>query len=123
MALGVGALGGTLFPLVRLVQHARRLLRSGFTLEDGVEATRDEARHKLREAVAALEKVRLGLLFMHAGNETVENLTMDLETARGISDQRENLLAGHREVERNLQERRKTGVYTPPVGDRKAGDE
>jgi hypothetical protein len=66
----------------------------------------------LREAVAALETIRLGLLYMQAGTGTVESLTMELEAARGISDDMENLLAGHREVERILQERRKTGVFT-----------
>jgi len=77
----------------------------------GVAATRQEAQAKLREAVAALEKIRLGLLLMHAGSGTVESMTMDLETARGISDDMDNLLAGHREVERILQERRRTGVF------------
>ncbi len=77
-----------------------------------VEATRDEARTKLREAVAALETIRLGLLYMHAGSGTVESLTMELKAAQGISDDMEQLLAGHREVERMLEERRKTGVFT-----------
>ena len=77
-----------------------------------VEATRDAAQEKLREAVAALETIRLGLLYMQAGTGTVESLTMELEAAKGISDDMDNLLAGHREVERILQERRKTGVFT-----------
>lgn len=77
----------------------------------GVEATRDDARDKLREAVKALETIRLGLLLMHGGGGTVESLTTDLRAARDISDEMENLLAGHREVERILQERRKTGVF------------
>jgi serine/threonine-protein kinase len=76
-----------------------------------VEATRDEAREKLREAVAALETIRLGLLYMQAGTGTVESLTMELQAAKGISDDMENLLAGHREVEQILQERRKTGAF------------
>lgn len=80
-----------------------------------VEATRDEAQEKLRDAVAALETIRLGLLRMHAGSGTVESLTMELESARDLSDDMENLLAGHREVERMLQERRKTGVFTLPA--------
>ena len=78
----------------------------------GVEATRDEAKEKLREAVAALETIRLGLLYMQAGTGTVESLTMELKAAKGISDDMDNLLAGHREVERILQERRETGVFT-----------
>ncbi len=81
-------------------------------VRSSVEATRDEARKKLREAVAALETIRLGLLYMHAGSGTVESLTMELKAAQGISDDMEQLLAGHREVERILEERRKTGVFT-----------
>jgi len=77
-----------------------------------VEATRDEAQEKLREAVAALETIRLGLLYMQAGTGTVESLTMELKAAKGISDDMDNLLAGHREVERILQERSKTGVFS-----------
>lgn len=77
-----------------------------------VEATRDEARKKLREAVAALETIRLGLLCMHAGSGTVESLTMELDAAQGLSDDMDKLLEGHREVERILEERRRTGVFT-----------
>ena len=76
-----------------------------------VEATRDEAQAKLRDAVAALEKIRLGLLYMRAGSATVESLTMELKVAQNLSDDMDNLLAGHREVERILHERRRTGVF------------
>jgi hypothetical protein len=79
-----------------------------------VEATRDEAQEKLRGAVAALETIRLGLLRMHAGSGTVESLTMELEAARDLSEDMEGLLEGHREVERILQERRKTGMFQLP---------
>lgn len=80
-----------------------------------VEATRDQAQDKLREAVAALETIRLGLLYMHAGSGTVESLTMELKAAQNISDDMEDLLAGHLEVERLLQERRLTGKFTIPA--------
>ena len=79
-------------------------------VRDGVERTRRAAQEKMTEAVTALEKGRLGLLYLHAGSGTVESMTMELSTARDLSDQMENLLAGHREVEQLLQERRKTGV-------------
>ncbi|MCH7565574.1 MAG: serine/threonine protein kinase [Gemmatimonadetes bacterium] len=85
-------------------------------VRSSVEATRDDARKKLREAVAALETIRLGLLYMHAGSGTVESLTMELKAAQGISDDMEQLLAGHREVERILEERRRTGVFTIVTG-------
>jgi serine/threonine-protein kinase len=75
-----------------------------------VQATRDDASGKLTQAVKALETIRLGLLMMHAGGATVESLTMDLRSAQDISQEMENLLAAHREVERLLQQRRKTGV-------------
>ncbi|HEX9886519.1 MAG TPA: serine/threonine-protein kinase [Longimicrobiales bacterium] len=78
----------------------------------GVEATRDETRDKLRGAVAALETIRLGLLRLHAGGGTVESLTLELQTARGLSDDMEKLLEGHREVERILRERRETGAFS-----------
>jgi hypothetical protein len=84
-----------------------------------VESTRDEAREKLRKAVAALETIRLGLLYMQAGTGSVQSLTMELEAAKVISEDIDNLLAGHREVERILRERRETGVFalvTQPGG-------
>ena len=76
-----------------------------------VEATRTAAGERLRKAVAALETIRLGLLYMQAGNGGVESLTMELKAAGEISGHMENLLAGHREVERILHERRNTGVF------------
>jgi eukaryotic-like serine/threonine-protein kinase len=80
-------------------------------VRSGVEATRDEAKDKLREAVAALETIRLGLLYMQAGTGTVESLTIELKAAQGISNDMDDLLEGHREVERILRERRETGVF------------
>ena len=46
-----------------------------------VSATRDEAEARMREAVTALETIRVGLLRMHAG----ESVTMELKAAQGIS--------------------------------------
>lgn len=86
-----------------------------------VEEIRNQARKKLQEAVAALETIRLGLLRMHAGDETVESLTMELDAARDLSRDMEHLLEGHREVERVLQERRKTGFFALP-GSPEAGE-
>ena len=86
-----------------------------------VVATRDEAGVRLREAVTALEKIRLGLLYMHAGSGTVESLTLDLASAKEVSEAMENLLAGHREVERLLQERRNTGVIDVSPGEGSSG--
>ncbi len=80
-------------------------------LPETVKALEDDAQ-ALRRQVAALETIRLGLLHMHAGSGTVESMTMELRAARGLSDDMENLLEGHREVERILRERREPGVLT-----------
>ncbi len=77
----------------------------------GVETTRDEAQERLTQAVRALETIRLGLLLMHGGGGTVESLTMDLAAAQDVAAEMSDLLEGHREVERILQERRKTGIF------------
>jgi len=81
-------------------------------IRDEVEETRDEAEGRLREAVAALEQIRLGLLRMHAGERVLQSVTMELKTAKDLSDDMANLLVGHREVERLLAERRATGMIT-----------
>jgi len=80
-------------------------------VRESVETTRRTAQEQLRKAVAALETIRLGLLYMQAGTGTVESLTMELQAAQGLSSDMENLLAGHREVERILHEGRATGVF------------
>ncbi|MHB1193693.1 MAG: serine/threonine-protein kinase [Longimicrobiales bacterium] len=86
-----------------------------------VEATRDEAREKLRQAVKALETIRLGLLLLHGGGGTVESLTQDLSSAREMAGNLDELLAGHREVARLLEERRTTGRFTLPAREPDAG--
>ncbi|MDX1493487.1 MAG: serine/threonine-protein kinase [Longimicrobiales bacterium] len=78
-----------------------------------VEATRNAAEERLREVVAALETIRVGLLRMHAGESVTHSVTMDLETAQGLSGDMDSLLEGHREVERLLARRRATGRITP----------
>ncbi len=77
-----------------------------------VEAARDEAEARLRGAVTALQQVRLGLLRIHAGERVLQSVTMELKTAKDLSDDMANLLEGHREVERLLAERRATGMIT-----------
>ena len=71
-----------------------------------------DAETRLRETVTALETIRLGLLRMHAGERVLQSVTMDLETAKGLSGDMSDLLEGHREVERLLAERRATGIFT-----------
>lgn len=77
-----------------------------------VSGTRDEAERRLREVVAALETIRLGLLRMHAGERVLQSVTTELETANALSGDISGILEGHREVERLLAERRATGVLT-----------
>lgn len=77
-----------------------------------VQETRDAAEARLKEVVASLETIRVGLLRMHAGESVVHSVTMDLETAQGLKGDMEDLLEGHREVERLLARRRATGTIS-----------
>jgi serine/threonine-protein kinase len=65
-------------------------------------STRAEAGDRLTEAVSALEKIRLGLLRLHAGNGTVESLTLELGSANELSRAIDGLLEGQRDVARLL---------------------
>ena len=64
--------------------------------------TRQEAQGRLTDAVSALEKIRLGLLRLHAGDGTVESLTMELGSAKELSSVIDHLLEGQRDVARLL---------------------
>jgi hypothetical protein len=64
--------------------------------------TRDEARRRLTDAISALEKIRLGLLRLHAGDGTVESLTLELGSASQLSRAIDALLEGQRDVARLL---------------------
>ncbi|NNL29513.1 MAG: hypothetical protein HKO77_00750, partial [Gemmatimonadetes bacterium] len=77
-----------------------------------VEETRDAAEARLKEVVASLETIRVGLLRMHAGESVVHSVTMDLESAQRLKGDMEDLLEGHREVERLLVRRRATGTIS-----------
>lgn len=77
-----------------------------------VSATRDEDEARMREAVTALETIRVGLLRMCAGEGVLQSVTMELKAAQGISSDLEGLLDGHREVEHLLAQRRATGTFT-----------
>ena len=67
-----------------------------------VRDARDEIHGKLREAVGALETIRLNLLRLHAGSSTVEGLTTQLGLAVAVSEEIERLIAAHDETERAL---------------------
>ncbi len=64
--------------------------------------SRDEAAARLAQAVAAMEKLRIDLLRLRAGNITVTGVTENLGEARELSAQVRRLLAGLEEVQRTL---------------------
>jgi serine/threonine-protein kinase len=71
-------------------------------LRDRLEREREKAEAQLRDAVTALETVRLNLLRMHAGVASVAGVTADLEAAREVSAAVARLAEGQREVEKLL---------------------
>jgi serine/threonine-protein kinase len=71
-------------------------------LRDRLEHEREKAEAQLRDAVTALETVRLNLLRMHAGVASVASVTADLEAAREVSAAVARLAEGQREVEKLL---------------------
>ena len=78
-------------------------------LTDRLARLRDDAQARLKDAVTALETVRLNLLRMHAGVGTAASVTADLAAAREVSDAVARLAAGRAEVEAMLQDGRKDG--------------
>ena len=69
---------------------------------DDLRAMRDEMHARLGEAVGSLETMRLGLLRLHAGSQTVEGLTTHLGIAAEVSAQVSRLVSAHEDVERSL---------------------
>jgi serine/threonine-protein kinase len=63
---------------------------------------RDLVQQRLKDAVAALETIRLNLLRLHAGTTTVKSLTTDLGLAREIARDIDRHVEGLREVEESL---------------------
>ncbi|HEX7024169.1 MAG TPA: hypothetical protein VF187_05070, partial [Gemmatimonadales bacterium] len=64
--------------------------------------TRDQARERLSESVAALETIRLDLLRLRAGAGGVDRITADLAAAGEIGATVDRLLAAGEEIERSL---------------------
>ena len=63
---------------------------------------RDIVQQRLKDAVAALETIRLNLLRLHAGTGSVRSLTTDLGLAREVARSISAQIEGFREVERAL---------------------
>ena len=64
---------------------------------------RELVQRRLKEAVAALETIRLNLLKLHAGTGSVQSLTTDLTLARHAAREVDALLAAHRDIDDALQ--------------------
>ena len=65
-------------------------------------ADRDMVQARLREAVAAMETLRLGLLRLHAGSTSLESLTTHLGLASDVSADVQRLVAAYQEVDDTL---------------------
>src|SRR3989449_7505262 len=65
-------------------------------------AERDLVQQRLKDAVAALETIRLNLLRLHAGTGTVQSLTTDLGLAREIVQDISAQVEAYREIESAL---------------------
>ena len=65
-------------------------------------AERDLVQQRLRDAVAALETIRLNLLRLHAGTGTVHSLTTDLGLARELARDIGVQVESYRIVEQEL---------------------
>ena len=64
-----------------------------------VQRDRDFVHARLRDCVAAMETLRLGLLRLHAGSTSLESLTTHLDLAADVSADVERLVAAHQEVD------------------------
>ncbi|MBK8247167.1 MAG: hypothetical protein IPK85_07230 [Gemmatimonadetes bacterium] len=71
-----------------------------------VRATRDELSARLKDAVSAMETIRLQLLRLHAGAVSPHSVTTHIGLARDVSDQVARLIAAQDEVEQSLAGRR-----------------
>jgi serine/threonine-protein kinase len=65
-------------------------------------AERDLVQQRLRDAVAALETIRLNLLRLHAGTGSVQSLTTDLGLARELARDIGAQVDGLEDIEREL---------------------
>src|SRR5256714_296268 len=74
----------------------------GARIVPALTAERDLVQQRLKDAVAALETIRLNLLRLHAGTGTVTSLTTDLGLAREIASDIGRHVEGLREVEEAL---------------------
>ena len=67
-----------------------------------IEEERDAIEQRHRDAVTALDDIRLGLIRLQAGTGGIETITADLLAGQELSEDVERLLEGRKEVERML---------------------
>lgn len=67
-----------------------------------LQAEREAVQRRLKDAVAALETIRLNLLRLHAGAGSVQRLTTDLTLAREAAREVERLFEAQREIDAAL---------------------
>jgi hypothetical protein len=78
--------------VLRRLERTAALLRAHGADLDGVE--------RLPATLAALESIRLDLLRLGAGVSRGDELTADLDAARGVGERVNALLDAHRELDR-----------------------
>ena len=66
---------------------------------EAVQGDRDMVQARLRDTVAAMETLRLGLLRLHAGSTSLESLTTHLGMAADVSADVQRLVAAQQEVD------------------------
>jgi serine/threonine-protein kinase len=88
----------------RLEQDAQKMRARFEELQEALADAdqRVSPNQRLKDAVAALETIRLNLLRLHAGTGTVQSLTTDLGLAREIAGEIGRHVEGLREVEEAL---------------------
>ena len=70
---------------------------------------RDRARNALKDVVAALEILKLDIVRLRIGSQTVEGIDSNISRAREVSDHADRLIGARSEVEEILKGRERTG--------------
>lgn len=73
--------------------------RANANARQDVQSDRDIVHARLRDTVAAMETLRLGLLRLHAGSTSLESLTTNLGLAADVSADVQRLVAAQQEVD------------------------
>jgi serine/threonine-protein kinase len=71
-------------------------------VREAIRAERDVVHGRLRDAVGALENMRLNLLRLHAGSLSVQSVTTQIDLANALSDDVRRLMAARESVDELL---------------------